>query len=82
MLQAKFLATIRNANDVFMKFIGSPTTCPVPWDISVFDSINIMTQNIGHHAGRMGDPDPLTFLQDQFCKSSKTEENLLEGVTS
>jgi hypothetical protein len=24
-----FLATIRNANDVFMKFIGSPTTCTV-----------------------------------------------------
>ena len=54
MLQAKFLATIRNANDVFMKFIGSPTTCPVPWDISVFDFINIMTQNIGHHAGANG----------------------------
>ena len=34
MSQGQFLATIRNANDVFMKFIGSPTTCPVPWDIA------------------------------------------------
>jgi hypothetical protein len=33
MPQGKFLATIRNANDGFMKFIGSLTTCPVLWDI-------------------------------------------------
>jgi hypothetical protein len=29
MFQGTFLATIRNANDVFMKCIGSPTTCIV-----------------------------------------------------
>jgi hypothetical protein len=32
--KGEFGATIRNANDVLMKFIGSPTTCIVLWDIA------------------------------------------------
>ena len=48
-LEGQFLATIRKANNVFIKFIALPTTCIVLWDIAhklVFRAFEVIVRKV------------------------------------